>query len=137
MTKDQLVAETYRFLATRPGFEPGNYATLRDYRADVRSATNARNDAEVMLRSIGQSDTITVDDMTYSLGSRLTLNANGTLDYCAGQYYCIEYRRAVAQWLSSVLWNFYRDHCHADSRDKIVACAKRSFRSRRIVRYFS
>lgn len=137
MTKAELTAEIRRFLATRPGFEPGNYSDATSYRADVRSATNARNDAETMLAHIARSESITVDDMVTGLSSRLSLTEGRSLDYTAGQYYCIEYRRAVASWLSSVLWAYWRDHCKCDTRYKIVAEAHRSFRSRRVRGYFS
>lgn len=136
-TKETLTAEIRRFLATRPGFDPGNYATMRDYRADVRSATADRTDAETMLRAIELSTTVTVDMMLAAMPSRLTLDSKGQLDYTAGQYYCTEYRRWVAGWMSSVLWAFYRDHCAADTHEKIQACAARAFRSRRIRRYFN
>ena len=139
---DKLIDAAYTFLATRPGFEYGNYGDASAYRADVRHATKQRHDAEAMLslvrRYMGWGSALTYDDLVAALPSRLTYDATrNTFDYCAGQYYCTEYRGCVARWLASVLWNYWRDHCNATTREKIQACAKRAFRQRSVRGYFA
>lgn len=118
MTKQTILAALRAFLATRPGFEPGNYSDAASYRADVRRATRQRHDAQRMLRDVELRDSITAEDILRAAeGGRLDVKRvwlNDTflrvhIDYTAGQYYCTEYRGAVARLLARVLWDWKRD----------------------------
>lgn len=118
-TKQAIIDALRAFLATRPGFEPGNYSDAASYRADVRRATRQRHDAERMLRDVEMRDSITAEDiLREAQGSRLDVKAHNTsehlppairIHYTAGKCYCTEYRGAVARLLASVLWAWKRD----------------------------
>ena len=68
-------------------------------------------------------------------GGRLTWDGD-KLDYCTGQYYPVEYRKAICRALASAIWTYFREDCGCNTREKILAAAKRAFRSRRILNYF-
>lgn len=117
-TLPEMVDALRTFILQRPGFEPGNYHTAASYRADVRAAGQARSDALALLRpfdgqlkwgtpeSVAQHTAALQAELTGA--GRLTLRraASGrvVLDYCAGQYWCTEYRRAAARALANALW---------------------------------
>lgn len=129
-TKQAIIDALRAFLATRPGFEPGDYSDAASYRADVRMATRQRHDAERFLRDVEMRDSITAEDiLREAQGGRISLGWSSVcnacwhnpklqhkherrmvVDYTAGQYYCTEYRGAVARLLASVLWSWKRDH---------------------------
>jgi hypothetical protein len=46
------------------------------------------------------------------------------VDYCTGQYFPTEYRRAVCSVLSSALWDYFRTN-GADTGDDIRRTARR------------
>ncbi len=129
-----------RFVRQRPGFEYGNYGSLAGYRADSSEATRNRKAAETLLARISRSS-ITVDELLAAMPSRLSLSQNAkgawALHYTAGQYWCVEFRPAVARWLASALWAYYREHCNCTTREKIHASARRDFPSRFVNRWFN
>jgi hypothetical protein len=127
------------FITQRPGMEPGNYGDFRSYRRELAEVGRDMADALDLLAAVERSY-ITAEAMLESLRDhrRLSWDAErGELDYCTGQYFAVEYRPAAARALSSMLWTYYRDECHADTADKIRAAARRNFRSRRIRQYFA
>lgn len=107
------------FVARRPGFDLGNYDRA-GYRSDSRRVTQQRHDFDRMAQSVETLDEITADDLIAAFhrafSGRLTLTAPNTmhpggarsntwqLDYCAGQYWCTEYRAAACAVLASALW---------------------------------
>jgi hypothetical protein len=129
------------FANQRPGLDPRNYishgmdsAGRAAYRAEVRSITKDLHHARTLLRAVELSDGITADDLikasTRAFSGRLTIaeDAPGTampftLDYCTGQYWPTEYRRAVAAVCASALWDYTREKCmppatwHVDYED--------------------
>jgi hypothetical protein len=119
--------------------EPGNYGDFRGYRRELAEVGRDMADALALLAAVERSY-ITAEAMLESLRDhrRLSWDAErAELDYCTGQYFAVEYRPAAARALSSMLWAYYRDECHADTADKIRAAARRNFRSRRIRAYFA
>lgn len=117
-TKQAIIDALHAFIRQRPGFEPGNYGDAASYRADMRKATRQRHDAELMLRDVANRDSITAEDILRAAeGGRLDVKTvsgvtelKAHVHYTAGQYYCTEYRGAVARLLASVLWAWKRDH---------------------------
>ncbi|CAB4171510.1 hypothetical protein UFOVP920_3 [uncultured Caudovirales phage] len=122
MNKQAIIDALRAFLATRPGFDPGNYSDAASYRADMRTATRQRHDAERFLRDVELRDSITAEDiLREAQGGRVEITlpdarqSDGMVSnvvrvhYTAGQYYCTEYRGAVARLLASVLWAWKRD----------------------------
>jgi hypothetical protein len=145
MTKQQLIAELYAFAAQRPGLEPGNYATYSDYRAESRSITAALTEARKMIRLVELRPSITVEKLVEAFrGSRLTLigeSSDGTpsLDYCAGQYYPVEFRPAISRVCASALWAWCADAMPegANRREYMTSSAKRWFGNRLAKKYFN
>ncbi len=114
--KEKIIALIRAFIAQRPGFEPGNYSDWASYRSEMRSVTQDRHHAETLLRRIEWSDSITAEALEKGLtnGGRLTLTETPDgklgLDYCTGQYFPTEYRKAVCRALASALWSWTADH---------------------------
>jgi hypothetical protein len=114
LTPAPAILSTLRaFICQRPGFEPRNYISAwndtegrRAYRADVRRAGQDRRDALALLAFIERSaayDPAVLSDLS-DAASRGRLTWNGTAwEYCAGQYYPVEYRRAAVRVLSDAI----------------------------------
>jgi hypothetical protein len=117
--KANLIAALHKFINQRPGLEFGNYGDVKTYRAEVRSIGKDLREARQLLRAVELRDTITADDIIKAsqgaYSGRLTITpvdgGGFRLDYCTGQYFPTEYRRAVCAVLSSALWDYWRDHC--------------------------
>jgi hypothetical protein len=112
MDKQTLIDKLRAFAAQRPGMEPENYGDYSSYRSEARSITKDLNEARQLLRAVELRDSITVDDIKEALrrsySGRLSLNEKGELDYCTGQYFPTEFRRAVCAVAASCLWDYTR-----------------------------
>ena len=115
--KNQILETLHAFVKQRPGLEFGNYGDVSAYRSEMRSITRDRHDAEVLMLSVRNSG-ITGEDLMQAFpraySGRLTCTLKDgklRLDYCTGQYFPTEYRRAVCAVLASALWEYKRDHC--------------------------
>ena len=116
--KSRLIAALTKWINQRPGLEFGNYGDVSLYRAEMRSITRARADALAMLRYVAWHDSITAEMILseFRSGGRFTCAVHGdkvTLDYCVGQYWPTEYRRAACALLSSVIWAWLRENMPA------------------------
>ena len=115
--KETIIACLRKFIAQRPGLEFGNYGDVSAYRSEMRSITKDRHHAEAMLSSVAWRDSITADTILeaskHAFSGRLTITeptpGRFVLDYCTGQYWPTEYRRAVCSVLSSALWDYWRE----------------------------
>jgi len=128
--KEQILAALQAFIEQRAGIDPRNYGSWADYRREAREVTRDRHDAERLLRDIELRDSITADDILQAArGGRLSIEVRPVyvsgkvavipghhvrddirVDYCTGQYFPTEYRKAAARLAASVLWNWKRDH---------------------------
>jgi hypothetical protein len=130
--KQTLIACLRKFIAQRPGLEFGNYGSLPAYRSEMRSITKDRHHAEAMLSSVAWRDSITADSILeasrHAFSGRLAITeptpGRFVLDYCTGQYWPTEYRRAVCSVLSSALWDYWRDCLAPDDPHKGDAIRK-------------
>jgi len=118
------------FAKQRPGLERANYGhgDFDYYGQDARKITQQLRDAKTLLSYIRSSSTITEADILEGFSAfsgRLSVNTDGSLDYCAGQYYPTEFRAAVCAVCSSVIWDQLRDGL--DTGDEIRKAAKRLF----------
>lgn len=139
MNKIALLETLYKFIAKRPGLDPREYCSgPRDiegfaaYRSDSRAITRDRHDAEAMLRYIELRDSITAEDILraskHAFSGRLTITPKGDgfeLDYCIGQYWPMEYRKATAAVLASAVWEYLRRGMNGQEGDKIRLAARR------------
>ena len=110
------------FIKQKPGLEFCNYGDVSAYRAEMRSITKDRHEAERLLDNVAWRDSITANDIIEAskraYSGRLTITrpaADGcfVIDYCTGQYFPTEYRRAVCAVLASALWDYWRDNMPA------------------------
>ena len=128
--KQTVIACLRKWIAQRPGLEFGNYGEVSAYRSEMRSITKDRHHAEALIRAIELHDSITADHIiegsqqAFSGRLRITEPTLGrfVLDYCTGQYWPTEYRRAVCAVASSVLWAWMRDQCMPEPDSFGVAC---------------
>lgn len=101
----------------RPGLEFGNYGDFRAYRSEMRSITADLAVAQRLIDAVAWRD-ISADAILHaaqhSYSGRLSItelpNGKTGIDYCAGQYWPTEYRRAVAAVMASALWDYVRDY---------------------------
>lgn len=144
MDKQAIIDALYVFLHKRPGFDPANYDAA-SYRADTRRVARQLREARQLLRAVELRPSITAEDiMREAQGGRLDITdtpAGVRIDYCAGQYYCTEYRAAVARLLAGVLWDRAReDMIAADGKsdgDTLRARFRREFGRGLASRYFN
>jgi hypothetical protein len=139
----QVILDTLRkFARQRPGLEFGNYGDIRAYRSELRSITRDLSDAATLLRAVEHSE-ITADDILRAAdGGRLSITAVcdlARIDYCTGQYWPVEYRKAVCRVLSDALWARWRDHLPGDvvTSDRIRKVAQQEFGRGIASRYFN
>jgi hypothetical protein len=146
--KQSLIEALQRFIAQRPGLEFGNYGDVSAYRSEMRSITKDRHHAEALLSAVAWCDSITADDIIKAsegaFSGRLSITepepGKFVLDYCTGQYWPTEYRRAVCSVLSSTLWNYWRDCAAPDAPskgDRIRATASRELSRSIAQRWFN
>ena len=113
--KPQLIQALRSWVAQRPGLEFGNYGDVSAYRAEVRSIGKDLQHARKLIDYVEWHDSITADMILNAARSgRLSIVVDGNkvrVDYCTGQYWSTEYRPAVCRLLSSVIWDYWRDHC--------------------------
>ena len=114
-SKSTIVAALDAFIRQRPGLEFGNYDDVSSYRSNVRSIGKDLQHARALLNYVAWHDSITAEMILSAAQSgRLSIVVDGNkvrVDYCTGQYWSIEYRPAVCRLLSSVIWDYWRDHC--------------------------
>lgn len=152
MNKTALMETLYQWINKRPGLEPRNYirdwsdqAGRRAYFSDARSITRDLHHARALLDYISRRDSITAEDILKaskdSFSGRLTINPAGdgfSIDYCTGQYWPMEYRRAVAVVAASAIWDRLREDLPPDSKgDAIRKAAKRELGNGLSARFFN
>ena len=121
------------FLNKVPGLEVWNYGDVKAYRQESRRITKQLHDfralasqvvgTAVIYKPITEDDLIEASRRAFS--GRLTLIKNvedGTykVDYCTGQYWCVEYRAAACAVLAEALrmfWNEDNPREYGDGHD--------------------
>lgn len=142
--RDNILDALAAWIRQRPGLDPRNYisgwhdaAGRAAYRAESRTITRQRHDAERLLRYIHARPTITGVELLAGFNGRLTYTPERGLDYCVGQYWPTEYRAAACRVLVSVLWDRWAqyagdmgaDHIRETARHELGATiARRWFR---------
>lgn len=144
LTTDTVLPALLALAKSRPSFEPGNYATLSDYRADMRAATNALHDVRELVRYVemssdGPAICATLLERLTSQRDRVSADEKGRVWYTAGQYYCVEYRPAIARLIAGAIWHVWADEILSSgpmTGDKMRQRARRTFSRRIARRYF-
>lgn len=144
LTAENVLTALLALAKSRPGFEPANYATARDYRADVRAATNALHDVRELARYVDASSygadvrAVLVERLT-DQRDRVSADEKGRVWYTAGQYYCVEFRPAIARVIADAIWHVWADEILTSgpmTGDKLRQRARRTFSRRIARRYF-
>ena len=108
LSKEALIEALRQFVRQRPRLaELGYGGDVTAYRHDSREVTRDRDDALLMLGAVdGRASREALLSMLSGAG-RLTLKGD-RLEYCASQSYAHEYRAAVCQLCSRLLWDHWR-----------------------------
>jgi hypothetical protein len=134
MNRQAIIDALYQFINQRPGLEPGNYIRdwrdtegRRAYNQEARSITRDLQTARLLLRQVELREISfpaekIIEAARHSYSGRLSINAaeNGavSIDYCTGQYFPTEYRKAVCALCASLLWECKRDDIPATIENK-------------------
>lgn len=156
LTKTAILTALDAWIRQRPGLDFGNYGDVRSYRAEVRSIGRDLQHARTLLQYVALRDSITADMLLEgfrAFSGRLSIREDdkgrARLDYCTGQYWPTEYRRAACAVLASAIWDYWRDHCAPapDSKtyaeynkspgDWLRSCARREFGRAIAARWFN
>jgi hypothetical protein len=124
------------FAQQRPGIEPGNYASLRDYRAESRQVTQDLHDVRALVGMARYH--IPADVLTDSRPHRrLTWDAaRGCWDYTTGQYFAVEYRKAAARLLAESIGRHWINAAAGRTWPEAREWARKLFGRRIASRYF-
>jgi hypothetical protein len=122
MTKSEILQSLMAFASQRPGLDTSDYfSTWRDtdgrraYAADARAIARDLHDVRELMAAVVMRESIGVDQLRQAFrafSGRLTLTEaekGVALDYCTGQYFPTEYRKAVCAVLAAALWDFWRE----------------------------
>lgn len=110
--KQQIITALRAFVAQRSGMEFANYGDAASYRSEQRAIMRDGKEARELLRAVELRDSITADDIIKASKSafsgRLSIAERDdgavSVDYCAGQYFPTEYRKAVCAVCAAALW---------------------------------
>ncbi len=139
LDKGAIIAALRAFAEQRPGLDPRNYISdWRDaagrsaYNAERRSILRDLHDARTLLRTVELSG-VSADALARAFkdaySGRLTLNVDGSLEYCTGQYWPTEFRRAVCAVCASALWHYYRESVVARDGESMGDAIRRNFKA--------
>ena len=152
MSKPALILALSNWINKRPGLDPRDYIRGWDdkdgraaYFAEARSITKDLHHARALLRYVEMRDTITpemiLEASRNAFSGRLTIKPKYVqnsgyygmsppevcwydIDYCVGQYWPTEYRRAVCGVLSSAIWDYLRESIPPETEHKGDAIRK-------------
>lgn len=145
--KQQIIGALYTFIGQRPGLEFGNYGEPVSYRAEVRAIGKDLTQARQLLRYVELRGSITADDIIdaskHAYSGRLTITASDdgkvSIDYCTGQYWPTEYRKAACAVLSQAIWDYKRENTLLPNvtGDRLRATFRREFGRGMAARWFN
>jgi hypothetical protein len=103
-----------KFVDQRPGMEPMNYGSWKDYRRESAEVTRDRRDFYELfifaLRKLGpEALDVAIEKNLKNTSGRLFMDESGKLGYHTGQYFATEYRPAACRVLVEILWHHTRE----------------------------
>ena len=117
-TIDKLI----KFVNQRPGLDFQDYGDISAYRSESAEITRDRADFFELLslasRRINNLDTVITEYLKSNSG-RLTMDENGNLQYCTGQYFPTEYRPACNRVLANLIWKDYSNEIESNSPNPV------------------
>jgi len=145
--KQAIIGALYTFIGQRPGLEYGNYGEPVSYRAEARAIGKDLQQARELLRYVELRDSITAEDIIEAslraYSGRLTITATDdgavAVDYCTGQYWPTEYRKAACAVLSQAIWDYKRKNTLLPNvtGDRLRATFRREFGRGMASRWFN
>jgi hypothetical protein len=139
--KAAILAALVAFVGQRGGIDPRNYGSWKDYRQEQRQVTRDAHDFRELLRQVSWRSDVGADELRRAFkaaySGRLTLEDDGTLSYCTGQYFPTEYRRAACAVLASALWEVTRERLPNDTACDLRLHFRKLFGARIAERYFN
>lgn len=141
--KQSIIDALNTFANKRPQLDFNDYGDRSNYMRESRAITKDLHHARNLLRALELSQSITGEDIIraseHAFSGRLTINVTNdglvNIDYCTGQYFPTEYRKAVAAICAATLWTFYRNECGYATSDRIRQAAQRNL-GRTIARHY-
>jgi hypothetical protein len=148
--KEMILTALDAFVRQRSGMDYRNYGDVASYRQEQRGITRDLHDYRQLARTVELRDSITADDLVKAFrdafSGRLTLTeippgqprvngctsdtspyARAILDYCTGQYFPTEYRKAACAVMASALWaskrsDYAEDQIASGNHEKPYPC---------------
>lgn len=136
-SKETLLSMLTRFANQRPGLEFANYGDVAAYRSESRAITADLNDFNALATACSWRSVEIAPQLD---SGRLTLDGEGsawTLDYCTGQYFPTEYRKAACRALAGALWAYWRESYPLADGAALRKRARRELGLRLARRYFN
>jgi len=115
--REKILALLSAHIEQRPGLEFANYGNVASYRAEQRAIGQDLAHARILLSAVRWRESIDATQLreafSSSFSGRLSITDGPQpgqlrLDYCTGQYFPTEYRRAACAVLASALWAYTR-----------------------------
>ena len=116
------IEKLVKFASQRPGLDFANYGDLYYYNKESREITKDLHDFRELLNlAFRRIDNLEEQLTSYlrNTSGRLLLNANNELEYCAGQYFCTEYRPACNRVLANLIFASYRDEIESNTPNPV------------------
>lgn len=124
MKKQTIINSLRQFIAQRSGIDYRNYGNRESFMADYRPILRAGRDAKILLAAVSARDSLTdqdlVDASNSAFSGRLQFVEKGdsvTVDYTAGQYFAVEYRKAACAVIATALWQYARSSGYETSNE--------------------
>lgn len=127
-----------KFADSKPNLEFANYGNISAYRQESRNITKDLHHFRTLRSCVvqllqvndnGENAKLFLDVIGVAFSQRLTITQKDNMvfeiDYCVGQYYPTEYRKACCANLASFIWNYWRN-CEYTA-EEMRAKAKKQF----------
>ena len=115
--KEHILQALDAHVRQRSGMDARNYSDATTYRAEQRRVIRDLHDyrilrSAVVWRDIDAGALLEASRRAYSGRLTITERTDSTVavDYCTGQYFPTEYRRAACTVLASALWDYTREN---------------------------
>ena len=140
-----IIHQLEKFVNSRPGFDPYNYATYKDLQADRRRATKQKKDFYYLVWALSHiwskrnPQGITIQDFVYGRlkGSKnLYITPWGTINAYIAQYGCIEYRDRACSFIADCIWsavNYY--YPEIENHDQYVEFIRENVTNKSALKY--
>jgi hypothetical protein len=117
MSKQAIIAALYKFINQRSGIDFANYGEREYFMGDYRPILKYGRHARQLLQAVALRDSISAESLlkaTSAYSGRLQIverDDKVECDYCTGQYFPTEYRKAACAVLARALWDYWAPDC--------------------------